>query len=242
MSVKLSYLLVGALAAVGVMTSAYADVVEVDGAHVKFVYDTDFWGTGTATILGDSISFAIDPAFSLTRTVGSFSLPVVAAHADASAQALTVVAKAGYAVNFGVSSTYGGTYSVAPTGFGSAGVAAGGLLSGGSYVDGVYSRDSGLGVYGGGIQFSNGTSGVIDQTDVLNRSGSYQALQASVALSSGLAQAGAGTTSVALTSFAYQFNTTQVAAPVPEPETYGMLLGGLALLGMVARRRKSAAS
>ena len=29
------------------------------------------------------------------------------------------------------------------------------------------------------------------------------------------------------------------AAPVPEPETYGMLLGGLAVLGLVARRRKS---
>ena len=30
----------------------------------------------------------------------------------------------------------------------------------------------------------------------------------------------------------------QPAAPVPEPETYGMLLGGLAVLGLVARRRK----
>jgi hypothetical protein len=27
-------------------------------------------------------------------------------------------------------------------------------------------------------------------------------------------------------------------APVPEPETYAMMLGGLALLGVVARRRK----
>lgn len=29
-----------------------------------------------------------------------------------------------------------------------------------------------------------------------------------------------------------------VAAPVPEPETYGMLLGGLGVLGFLARRRK----
>lgn len=33
---------------------------------------------------------------------------------------------------------------------------------------------------------------------------------------------------------------TFTAAPVPEPETYAMLLAGLALVGVVARRRKSA--
>lgn len=33
---------------------------------------------------------------------------------------------------------------------------------------------------------------------------------------------------------------TFTAAPVPEPETYAMLLGGLALIGAIARRRKSA--
>jgi hypothetical protein len=32
-----------------------------------------------------------------------------------------------------------------------------------------------------------------------------------------------------------------VLTPVPEPETYGMLLAGLALVGAIARRRKSAA-
>lgn len=32
--------------------------------------------------------------------------------------------------------------------------------------------------------------------------------------------------------------TLDIAAPVPEPATYGMMLGGLALLGVVARRRK----
>ena len=32
-----------------------------------------------------------------------------------------------------------------------------------------------------------------------------------------------------------------VAAPVPEPETYGMLLAGLALVGALARRRKQTA-
>jgi hypothetical protein len=31
-----------------------------------------------------------------------------------------------------------------------------------------------------------------------------------------------------------------MAAPVPEPETYGMMLAGLGVLGFLARRRKSA--
>ncbi|HWJ94783.1 MAG TPA: FxDxF family PEP-CTERM protein, partial [Telluria sp.] len=32
---------------------------------------------------------------------------------------------------------------------------------------------------------------------------------------------------------------TTMAAPVPEPETYGMMLGGLGVLGFLARRRKA---
>jgi PEP-CTERM motif len=34
--------------------------------------------------------------------------------------------------------------------------------------------------------------------------------------------------------------TASTAAPIPEPETYGMLLAGLGMIGFVARRRKSA--
>ncbi|MDO8989385.1 MAG: FxDxF family PEP-CTERM protein [Sideroxyarcus sp.] len=34
------------------------------------------------------------------------------------------------------------------------------------------------------------------------------------------------------------FTSPMIAAPVPEPETYGMMLAGLGLLGTMARRRK----
>ncbi|GJI91856.1 FxDxF family PEP-CTERM protein [Duganella hordei] len=36
-----------------------------------------------------------------------------------------------------------------------------------------------------------------------------------------------------------QYTATVAALPVPEPETYGMMLGGLALVGAVAARRKA---
>jgi hypothetical protein len=42
----------------------------------------------------------------------------------------------------------------------------------------------------------------------------------------------------AASSYAGNLNVT--LAPVPEPETYAMLLGGLGLVGAVARRRKAA--
>jgi hypothetical protein len=38
------------------------------------------------------------------------------------------------------------------------------------------------------------------------------------------------------------YNATVSALPVPEPETYGMLLGGLALVGVVARRKAKKAA
>ena len=41
---------------------------------------------------------------------------------------------------------------------------------------------------------------------------------------------------------AASFGGAIMLAPVPEPETYGMMLGGLGILGFLARRRKKAAN
>jgi len=40
------------------------------------------------------------------------------------------------------------------------------------------------------------------------------------------------------TGLRVEFSASNIAAAVPEPETYAMLLGGLVLLGAIARRRK----
>ena len=38
---------------------------------------------------------------------------------------------------------------------------------------------------------------------------------------------------------AYSLNSAATATPVPEPETYALLLGGLGVVGFVARRRRA---
>lgn len=52
----------------------------------------------------------------------------------------------------------------------------------------------------------------------------------------------AGHTLQANTAGKYSGNFSLEVTPVPEPETYGMLLGGLALLGAVARRKAKKAA
>ncbi|MFA9217349.1 MAG: FxDxF family PEP-CTERM protein [Sphingomonadaceae bacterium] len=52
----------------------------------------------------------------------------------------------------------------------------------------------------------------------------------------------AGVATNSLKAYGYSADVTVTALPVPEPETYGMLLGGLALLGAVARRKAKKAA
>lgn len=112
------------------------------------------------------------------------------------------------------------------------------LSSGGSIVADLYSYSgnpkNGLDITGFSLFSADGTlvstgtqieTGKTDQwhlaTGALTGSGYYLQVEGKV-----LSQA-AGAYSAALT-----------VSPVPEPATYGMMLGGLALVGVMARRRK----
>lgn len=48
-----------------------------------------------------------------------------------------------------------------------------------------------------------------------------------------------GTTDTDITQFAPFSHDAQSATPIPEPETYAMLLAGLGLMGFIARRRRA---
>ena len=89
---------------------------------------------------------------------------------------------------------------------------------------------SGLNLYGGGGALV--ASGTMDQTGAIDvwtlttdnmATGSYY-----IQVSGSLVSDTSGS-----------FGGSVMLAPVPEPETYGMLLGGLGLLGFMARRRKA---
>lgn len=118
----------------------------------------------------------------------------------------------------------------------------------------VFSKDYELTAFDG-VQDYAGTSGVI--TGIVTASSSDNFSSTSTSDFALFSQAGGGTIKLALGAtglsngsgagnLVTQFNTSAAgsvkvtydytAAPVPEPETYAMLIGGLGLLGLVRRR------
>jgi hypothetical protein len=130
------------------------------------------------------------------------------------------------------------------------------MLSGGSgrYLDdasGAYRNDGeGAGAQGDGLSFNGGLQrfgeagfagagafGRNDDFDAGNRHG-YSA-QAPTPGFSPLGAASPGYTGGGrATSFSEAVPATVITTPVPEPETYAMLLAGLAFMGVAVRRRK----
>ncbi|MBY0556757.1 MAG: FxDxF family PEP-CTERM protein [Burkholderiaceae bacterium] len=121
-------------------------------------------------------------------------------------------------------------------------------------VKSLYSQNVALGSFDGDEDF-DGTSGtvvlfsgknVVASTGVLSSQAAISAFSGNslTSLVSGV-YAGVGSGNVSYvggsnvdTYAVLSYNYT--AAPVPEPETYAMLLAGLGLVGAIARRRKSA--
>lgn len=227
-------LMFAALVAAGAVSSAHAtNLVEIAGTNVKFYYDADFW-TGTASVTGNTISFALSEDYDLTAKVISKSGHKEITFDDGIEGALFVVANAGYNLAPSVSNSVVGGYSPAATG-GYASSALNSVLLGGSgYSNGVVS-----GALADGNLYhwweSTGVNPVSSSTSA-TLSNSYKAARVDTDFSLEVLQTGSGTSNLTLSNISYGFSVSAV----PEPETYAMMIAGLGLVGFAARRRKQA--
>ena len=245
---KLKTLSAASLLALGLVSvagaSQAANYAEIDGTNVQFLYDADFWGANTATVTGNSISFDIGSDYALAAKVKATSLngASVQDYSDSAFPGLIAVAKNGYQLLGTVDTSLTADYSTSAKG-GFVNASAYGYLHQGSFSNGAFNADpskwSVYSVMDDG--FSNGaaTSGTLNTVTQAGAWDGLQAMSLEVTLGSHAEQSGPGLSSIAMTNVSYGFAV--MAAPVPEPETCAMLLAGLGLVGVMARRRKAKA-
>ncbi|SDG79500.1 MULTISPECIES: PEP-CTERM sorting domain-containing protein [unclassified Duganella] len=227
--------------AVGMMSSAQAvNYVSVAGNDITFYYDADFWGLNAGSVSGNSISFGVDPSYSLLAKVAS-NKPAgtnVQTYADSASAAVIAVAHNGYvlnsAVGFNLQGSYGGV-----NGGSAMTTTAGGDIYGGTFASGVFNSGNYINSYSVGFA-SDAQSPAAGNINVSQSGGDngiqYSALGLDALIYANVYQHGPGNLSLDVASARYEFSVSAV----PEPETYGMLLLGLGALGFIARRKRSA--
>ncbi|MET0319161.1 MAG: PEP-CTERM sorting domain-containing protein [Duganella sp.] len=214
---------------VGSFAGARADVITLTGDNFDVQYDASYW-RGVALVddrivLSTSIEFYAAPGLSYYTEFGS---------------ALTVVAHAGYVFTGGATIGVTGSYTLP------------------GYLNGPYGPDGGARIHAGAMVFGNQDFG-----DYLGFASAGSAVAATPEASAGVfgpagatqsfVQAGQYTqlrlnpildlygnpkfTTTTLTGASFDLDVAAVSA-VPEPQALTMLLGGLALLGVCARRRR----
>ncbi|RZT10599.1 PEP-CTERM protein-sorting domain-containing protein [Duganella sp. CF402] len=227
--------------AAGLMSTAQAtNYVSVEGAGVTFYYDADFWGQDSASVTGNSISFDLDPSYSLTAKVASNkpSGTSVQTYAENASAAVVAVAHNGWALSSAVGFNLQGSYS-GINGGSKLNASGSGDLYAGSFSGGSFSAGSYLNSYGVEFSRNGGTpaSGSVNEAQTIFNDGvKYSALGLDAFLYTNAYQGGPGTVSLNTTSARYDFSVSAV----PEPTTYGMLLVGLGVMAGVARRKRQA--
>ncbi len=237
----------------GAVTAHATNIVEIDGAHTSYFYDSDIWGVGTATVTGDTLSFALGDDYTLNAKVtpGMTSREKHIANGSDPA-GIVAVAKTGYLISTTVTPSLQGSFHIADQGGTILAINKGYVLSG-SYNGSKFiaaSNNAGFfdgrkSAYSGAISPGQSHAGNFDTLRVSNwgtvsTAGAIWINPSTV--SSEVRQVGTGESGVALTDISYTFQVTPVpqlnsVSAVPEPATYGMFVAGLALLGLSRRRR-----
>lgn len=230
------------LGTAGFMSSAAAATyVEVAGANVNFYYDADFWGDNAATVTGNNISFGLSSDdYTLGASVSKPKGAKTQTSEDSASPAFFVVAHNGYTLAQSLTNGVTGSYALPAVG-GQSTISASGDFAGGTFGGGAFSSTGTVGSYSNTVSIaSNGapTSGALIG-NVASSAGALtsSALGVDANLLGKAVQTGVGSTYTAYSTVNYGFTVSAV----PEPETYGMLIAGLGLLGFMASRRKRAA-
>jgi hypothetical protein len=216
-------------ATIGAVSGAHADVITLTGANFDVQYDASYW-SGVALV---------DDRILLSKTVEFFAAPGLS-HYTEFGSGLTVIAHTGYALTGGATIGVTGSYTLP------------------GYLNGPYGPDGGASIQAGAMVFANqdfndylgyasaasfiaatpeasaGVFGPAGSTGSFVQPGQYAQLRLNPILD---LFASPEFTTATLTGASFDLDVVAASA-VPEPEAVTLLLGGLALLGICARRRR----
>ncbi|NVM77622.1 hypothetical protein FHW83_003440 [Duganella sp. SG902] len=231
-------LMIATVVAAACAHSAQAvNMVQIDGAHASFFYDADFWGLGTASVVGDKISFSTPSYFNQHAEGYGKSGEDTDRYTNQTGSAVVAVAKNGYHLTGGIDYDVTTTYAQPVAGAFASQVnntnISTGTWNGKTFVSGTQ-----LGQFSLFLSRSSGADGIgsgsTANTGTISGAGTYSVVGLDSYLFLSTSQRGVGYSEAGLSTASYQFGVSAV----PEPATYGMLLGGVAVLALAGRRRR----
>lgn len=231
-------LMIATVVAAACAQSAHAvNMVQIDGAHASFFYDADFWGLGTASVLGDKISFST-PSYFNQRAEGYGKIGEdTDRYTNQTASAVVAVAKTGYQLTGGIRYDVTTTYAQ-PVAGAFASQVNNSNISAGSWNGKTFVSNEQLGQFSLFLSRSSSADGIgsgsTDTSGIISGAGTYSVVGLDSYLFLSTSQRGVGYSEAGLSTASYQFGVSAV----PEPATYGMLLGGVAVLALSGRRRR----
>jgi len=234
------------LAVISTMSVAHAAPVIVDAATYTLTFDDSFLGgTPTVNVSGDAVDFSGATAVAMSPLLGS---PSYAQYGIDSYNGrpfpIIVTAKAGYKIT-GLSESISGEYAagVDTSSIGDTAMAGAGFQS--FWVaNGTVQSNSASQILAD-LQVIPGRDGVADVTSPYTLTGSL--ILDAAATNVKLSAIGTGVFAMANgSSFAYaqtslsNYTVNVQTTAVPEPEVYGLMLAGLAVVGVSLSRRRTA--